>query len=93
MAKWKCDKCGKEFSSWFVNTTITEVDESGTPKEYKVCIDCAENQQREASTEYSIPQILAHCEQHLRVIKGILIAGAVYLVLKELIVLFLALSK
>ena len=33
------------------------------------------------------------CAKHLRVIKGILIAGAAYLIVKELIVLLIALSK
>lgn len=80
MATWKCKKCG-----WYVDEKALS------------CPHCGSNEFAPA-TDKPIQQrgrndLLARCEQHLRVIKGILIAGAAYLIVKELIVLFIALSK
>ncbi len=93
MATWKCDRCGKEHSGWIVDTVVEYTDEAGTHKE-RICPDCVESQRiGRATTPEAVPGFLARCEQHLRVIKGILIAGAAYLIVKELIVLLIALSK
>lgn len=79
----KCERCGEIISD----------DCEKCPYCGCECLNKVDGKSYELRPNEHIPGLLARCEQHLRVIKGILIAGAVYLVLKELIVLFLALSK
>ena len=76
----KCQKCG-----WYADESAVQCPHCGSDE-----LAPAEN--NPIKTDDKI-DLLARCEQHLHVIKGILIAGAAYLIVKELIVLFIALSK
>lgn len=94
----KCIRCGKSIdddagSYCDVCRTVAEHLEKATLS----CPHCGNNEfalvDDKPLQQRSRDDLLARCEQHLRVIKGILIAGAAYLIVKELIVLFIALSK
>lgn len=86
MAVLKCEKCGKEYVD-IIGDDLDHLNRSN------ICRDCTEKINKGLVSENRDPNLLVRCEQHLRVIKGILIAGAAYLIVKELIVLLIALSK
>ena len=79
----KCERCGE-----IISDDCEKCPYCGCGYLQKV-----DSESRDLRPSEHIPGLLARCEQHLRVIKGILIAGAAYLIVKELIVLFIALSK
>ena len=80
----RCIKCGELVS-----------------EEYEACPYCGGEVFREPEDatktlpldpQDHIPGLLARCEKHLRIIKGILIAGVVYIVIKEILSLLIFLS-